>query len=247
MFVNDIPSIVSSPVFMFADDTKIFRVIRNEEDYVTLQNDLICLYSWPQLWQLKFNISKCKHLHFGPAHHHGFYYINGTPIDTVTSPNDLGILFDDKLKFHDHAAKVTTKANRILGMIKKSFEYLDSSMLSKLFTTLVRPILEYGNAIWGPLFTLDQRKVEKVQRQATRLLPSLHDKSYTERLSILSLPSLLYRHQRGDLIFLYKILNNYFSSDFTNLYTYSTTTTTRGHQFKLFKQHSRLLCRSNYL
>ena len=77
-------------------------------------------------------------------------------------------------------------------------------MLSKLFTTLVRPILEYGNAIWGPLFTLDQRKVEKVQRQATRLLQSLHDKSYTERLSILSLPSLLYRRQRGDLIFLYQ-------------------------------------------
>ena len=67
-------------------------------------------------------------------------------------------------------------------------------------------------------------------------------------LSKRSLPSLLYRLQRGDLIFLYKILNNYFSSDFTNLslYTYSTTTTTRGHQFKLFKQHSRLLCRSNY-
>ena len=58
---------------------------------------------------------------------------------------------------------------------------------------------------------------------------------------------LLHRRQRGDLIFLYKILNNYFSSDFTNLYTYSTTTTTtRGHRIKLFKQRSRLLCRSNY-
>ena len=62
-------------------------------------------------------------------------------------------------------------------MIKKSFEYLDLGMLSKLFTTLVQPILKYGNAIWGSLFTLDQRKVEKVQRRATHLLPSLHDKS----------------------------------------------------------------------
>ena len=164
-----------------------------------------CLYRWSQLWQLKFNISTCKHLHFGPAQHQGFYYLYGIPIDTVTSHNDLGILFvvfDDKLKFHDYTAKVTTKANRILSMIKKSFEYLDSGMLSKLFTTLVRPILEYSNAIWGSLFTLDQRKVEKVQRRATHLLPSLHDKSYTERLSLLSLPSLLYRYQKGDLKFL---------------------------------------------
>ena len=32
MFVNDVPSVVSSPVFMFADDTKIFRVIRNHDE-----------------------------------------------------------------------------------------------------------------------------------------------------------------------------------------------------------------------
>jgi len=40
MFVNKIPSIVSSPVLMFADDTKIFRVIRNSKDYTALQRDL---------------------------------------------------------------------------------------------------------------------------------------------------------------------------------------------------------------
>ena len=70
--------------------------------------------------------------------------------------------------------KLPPKVNQVLGMIKKSFEYLDSDMLSKLFTTLVRPILEYGNAIWRPLFTLDQSKVEKVQHRATHLLPSSH-------------------------------------------------------------------------
>ena len=118
-------------------------------------------------------------------------------------------------------------------MIKKSFEYLDSVMLTKLFCELVQPILEYSNVIWGPYFILNQRKVEKMQQRATRIISSFQDKSYTERLTLLSLPSLQYRHQRGDLIFLYKILNNYFSTDFTNLYTYSTTTT-RGYQFKLF-------------
>jgi len=38
MFVNDLPSIVSSPVYMFADDTKIFGVIRTGEDYSALYN-----------------------------------------------------------------------------------------------------------------------------------------------------------------------------------------------------------------
>ena len=65
----------------------------------------------------------------------------------------------------------------------------------------------------GPLFVLDQRKIEKVQCRAIRLLSPTRDRSYGERLSIFQLPSLAYRHLRGDMILLYKILNNYFSSD----------------------------------
>ena len=119
-------------------------------------------------------------------------------------------------------------------------------MLTKLLVTIVRPIIEYCNSIWGPSFILDQRKIEKVQRRATKLLPAIRDKPYEERLSILQLPSLTHRHRRGDMILLYKILNNYFNSDFSTLYAYSTTNTTRGHQFKLFKYRSRLNCRSVY-
>ena len=60
---------------------------------------------------------------------------------------------------------------------------------------------------------------------------------------------LAYRRLRGDMILLYKILNNdYFSSDFSALYTYPIITTiTRAHQFKLFKYRLRLNCRSNYV
>ena len=70
MFVNDLPSIVSSLMFMFIDDTKIFHVIRSNEDYTALQYDLSLLYEWSVYWQLKFNISKCKQIHFGPIHHY---------------------------------------------------------------------------------------------------------------------------------------------------------------------------------
>ena len=112
-------------------------------------------------------------------------------IDINATHSDLGIVFDDQLKFHHHTTQVTTKANRVLGLIKKSFEYLDSTMLTCLFNTLVRPILEYNNPIWGPHYILDNRKVEKIQRRATRLIPQLQDKSYSEidttRFAIFSL------------------------------------------------------------
>ena len=56
-FVNDIPSVVSSPTFMFADDMKIFHFVRSSDDHATLQNDLNVLLEWSVRWQLKFNIS----------------------------------------------------------------------------------------------------------------------------------------------------------------------------------------------
>ena len=55
MFVNEIPSIVSSPVLMFADDTKSFELLERD-DYIALQNDLELLQRWSQQWHLKFNV-----------------------------------------------------------------------------------------------------------------------------------------------------------------------------------------------
>ena len=43
-----------------------------------------------------------------------------------------------------------------------------------------QPILEYGNVIWGPCYVLDQRKLEGVQWHATKLVPSLRDRSYID-------------------------------------------------------------------
>ena len=70
--------------------------------------------------------------------------------------------------------------------------------------------MEYTNIIWGPHFLLDKRKLERVQHRATKLIPQLSDKLYQHRLISLNLPSLCYRSIRGDLIFLYKLINGYF-------------------------------------
>jgi len=245
MFINDLPSVVSSSIFMFADDTKIFRIIKSSDDHKALQSDLDALHAWSVVWQLSFNISKCKLLHFGPNHDFGPYFLNDVLIESTNVHKDLGVLFDNNLKFHDHSATVASKANRMLGLISKSFEFLESEMVVKLYKSLVRPILEYCNPVWGPTFITDQRKIENVQRRATRLIPSIRENTYSERLSFLDLPSMNYRQNRGDLILMYKIIHNYFNSDFSTSITFSTSAT-RGHQFKIFKHRTRLQISSNF-
>ena len=104
LFINNLSSIVSSPIFMFAND---FRVIQSEEDHSILQNDLNLLHEWLLHWQVNCNIIKCKHLHFGTEYSYGSFYLNGTVIASVVSHKDLaGIIYDNLRKFHDHTMEV---------------------------------------------------------------------------------------------------------------------------------------------
>ena len=93
---------------------------------------------------------------------------------------------------------LSMKANRALACMRREFINLNESVLLRLYKSMVQPIQEYGNVIWGPHY---QCKLEGVQWHATKLVPSLRDKSYIHSLTSLNLPSLLYRFRRGELIF----------------------------------------------
>ena len=59
-FINDLPeSIKSSQAKLFADDSLLFKVIRNDTDRTLLQNNLTALEHWEKTWQMSFNPSKC--------------------------------------------------------------------------------------------------------------------------------------------------------------------------------------------
>jgi len=117
---------------------------------------------------------------------------------------DLGIWMDDSLKFSDHVLLAAKKANQILGMIKRSFNYLDMSTVKLLYVCMIRPHLEYGNVVWHPRFKKDMNLLDNVQHRATRMMPGFRNLSYEERLRRLDLPTLTYRRFRGDAIETYK-------------------------------------------
>ena len=151
IYVNDIPDIIDSPwpILLFAYDIKIFRCIKSHEDYIRLQSDLNCLSEWSFKWKLKFSVSKGNILHLGTKENYT-YFLCDTAIQPAQSVRDLRVTIDQDLKFHEHTSLVTNKANHILGLIKRSFSHLDSAMLVRLYRSMVCPILEYGNVIWGP-------------------------------------------------------------------------------------------------
>ena len=128
-------------------------------------------------------------------------------ISTCTQEKDLGVIFDQHLSFETHIQAAINKANKVLGIIKRTFTHMDSDTFLRLYKTMVRPHLEYGNAVWGPHQIGLSQDMERVQRRATRLVPACNGMSYEERLRFLDLFSLKYRRFRGDLIQTFKILN----------------------------------------
>ena len=69
---------------------------------------------------------------------------------STADKKDLGVVVDKGLKFHLHVSKAVSKASRMLGLVRATFSCLDESTVPRLFTTMVRPHLEYGNIIWHP-------------------------------------------------------------------------------------------------
>ena len=158
-------------------DYPMQNTINTINDYNHLQSDLNHLLQWCAKWQLNFNISKCKYIHYGKKHAFGGYNINRQPLTSVDYHKDLGVTFDFYLNFHQQTSEAALKANCVLACMKRAFIDLNCYVFLKLYKALVRPLMEYANIIWGPHFLLDKRKLERVQHHATKLIPQLSEKS----------------------------------------------------------------------
>ena len=65
IYANDIPTAISSIAALFADDTKVYRLLSNVITHYHLQNDIDILVDWAKKWGMAFNIDKCSVLHLG--------------------------------------------------------------------------------------------------------------------------------------------------------------------------------------
>ena len=60
VYINDLPSVCkSSKANVFADDTLLYKQIRNSEDSTKLQEDLTALEDMETKWQVSFHPEKC--------------------------------------------------------------------------------------------------------------------------------------------------------------------------------------------
>ena len=212
MYINDLLEDIESHGLLFADDAKIFKHISSREDSVALQADINSVGSWSKTWLLTFHPDKCHVLTIGKftnIRHTHRYKVYGKELEHVFAEKDLGVVIDGDLNFEEHMSEKINKANAVMGMIRRTFSFLDCHLFKKLYTTFVRPHLEYAHPVWSPHLLKYISIIENVQKRATKLVDGLHNYSYSGRLRKLDLPTLLYRRERGDMIEVYKHFHTY--------------------------------------
>ena len=103
--------------------------------------------------------------------------------EKVTKEKDLGVIIDGKLTFRDRITSKVNLAYGNLGIIFRTFTFLDTEMFLTLYKSLVRPHLEYATIVWSPLYKKDRIAIENVQPRATRLVRACKNLTYQERLN----------------------------------------------------------------
>ena len=185
------------------------------------------------------------HLGYKNAEHQ--YVLNDTILSKSTEEKDLGVLIDKDLKFTSHIKGIVAKANRMIGLIKISFENIDEDMFTNLYNTLIRPLIEYCVQAWSPYTQKDIIRLENVQRRATKLVGKLRNKEYEDRLKVLKLTKLEDRRIRGDMILTYRLLNGEEGIDYEFFFELSRVHyNLRYHSMKLKRTFEHLDVRRNF-
>ena len=116
-----------------------FDFLKTNHQADLLQEDLNRLYEWTTTWKMQFNGKKCHVLHIGKTNPKYLYHINGCLVTPVNKENDLGVVMTRDLKASSNVTECVKRANQTLGMIKRTFSYLDETSFVQLYKLFVRP------------------------------------------------------------------------------------------------------------
>ena len=171
IYINDLPDELKSNAKLFADDTSLFYIVKDENESANaLNHDLSQISKWAFNWKMLFNPDPSK-----PAQEvlfsrkkktqsHPEISLNNIPVERSSYQKHLGLILDEKLNFKQHIDNTISKINKGIAVIKKLRYSLPRKSLITIYKAFLQPLIDYGDIVYDqPQNEYFCEKLESVQ------------------------------------------------------------------------------------
>ena len=248
LFINDIFLGLSpgTNIALYADDTKIWRTIQEENDHLILQKDIRYLENWASINKMKFHPQKCKALStclsqpplldILPEIQY-FYKMGDTIIDYTDTEKDLGVHVNAKLNWNNHCELLYSKASMLLGLVKRSCNFTQNqSQRRSLYLAIIRGQFEHCSVIWRPTTKTMSNKLESIQKRAIKWILFEYYASYSPEIYLikckhLNILPISYHFDVNDLTLFHRIIYKLTPIELPNYLSFFESTRLRNSHF----------------
>ena len=200
----------------FADDTALISTASSSATATTnLQESVNAASDWLLKWHLMVNASKTVTMKFSGRE--GLnnatqlpVQLNGTQLRTVQMHRHLGLEIQCDLRWGAHIQSKINSSSKLLFLVRRLRSSLTSRALALIYTTYIRPKLEYASVVYSSLSQKLSDQLERFQRRVARIclgMPLFNPTNHTALLHKLEWSTLSSRRQVSRLVFAHRLLN----------------------------------------
>ena len=164
IYFNDIANNLLSIARLFTDDTSLSFSARSLQDIEgVLSHDLTIVAEWAKQWLVNFNPNKTEAMLFTLQNIVDFpnLIFDAVPVNFVSQHRHLGVTFSENAKWHDQINNIVASASKILGSMRKIIYLLSRKAINQVYTSFLRPILEYASVVWDNCTAYEKDTLEK--------------------------------------------------------------------------------------
>ena len=206
LYVNDVLKQMedSQDIYLYADDMLIMSSNKNVENMMlSLQNKMNTIYSWCKMNKLTINESKTKYMIVSNNHVETIRTISiaGKTLGRVTQYEYLGMLMEEKLNMDKQIESMYKRANKKLGIMTKIRMFITCETASKIYKTMIRPLIEYVDFVIDSGSKCQISKLDRFQERALRRIEYCkkpeNRKTYVELEKLYKIENLHVRRDRS--------------------------------------------------
>jgi hypothetical protein len=187
IFVRDLPGCSDADTIQFADDVTDSEADSNETIVIErLTESFNKTKNFCESRELVINANKTQFIVFKqPSKKFKTDFtitLDGNVISAADHVKLLGVTLDKHFTFAEHIDKTVKKCQELLGTLQRASPYLPRELLRSAFVSLVRSHLEYASAAFIAAAPTHLKRMDIVQKQASRIICRAPRLSHAEPL-----------------------------------------------------------------